>query len=70
MLPGTSQIQKPGDGLSHLATVEVQRVSVGMRRELTTAAAHPATLNQTPDLLRHRTGLKVILYSAGQLAAG
>lgn len=68
--PSTGQIQRSSDGLSDLAAVEVQRVPVSVRRELTASAAHAAALNQTPALLRHRTRLKVILYRAGQFTAG
>jgi len=52
-IPSTGQIQRSSDGLSHLAAVEVQRVPMSVRRELTASAAHPAPLNQTPALLRH-----------------
>ncbi len=69
-IPSTGQIQRSSDGLSDLAAVEVQRVPVSVRRELTASAAHTAALNQTPALLRHRTRLKVILYRAWQLTAG
>ncbi len=39
-IPSTGQIQRSSDGLSHLAAVEVQRVSMSVRRELTASAAH------------------------------
>lgn len=52
-VPGSSEVQRFGNCLPHFTAIEVERVSVGVRRQLPTAAAHPTTLDQLPALLRH-----------------
>lgn len=68
-VPGSSEVQRFGNCLSHFAAIEVERVSVSMWRQLPTAAAHFSTLDELPALLRHATGLKVVLDGAGQVGA-
>ena len=69
-VPGSREVQWPGDRLPHLAAVEVERVSVGVRGQLATAAAHAASLDQLPALRGHAPRLKVVLDGAGKVAAG
>lgn len=69
-VPGSSEVQRFGNCLPHLTAIEVERVPVGVWRQLPTAAAHAAALDQLPALLRHAARLKVVLDGAGQVAAG
>lgn len=69
-VPGPGEVQRFGDCLPHLAAVKVERVSVSVRRQLPTAAAHAAALDGLPALLGHGARLKVVLDGAGQVAAG
>jgi len=69
-VPGSSEVQRFGNCLPHLTAIEVERVSVGMRWELPTTAAHSPTLDQLPALQRRTAWLKVVLDGAGQVAAG
>lgn len=61
-VPGSSEVQRFGNCLPHLTAVEVERISVGMRRQLPTAVAYPTTLDQLPALCRHAARLKVVFY--------
>lgn len=69
-VPGPGEVQRSGDCLPHLAAIEVERVSVSVRRQLPTAAAYAAALDGLPALLGHGARLKVVLDGAGQLTAG
>lgn len=69
-VPGPGEVQRSGDCLPHLAAVEVERVSVSMRRQLPTATADAAALDGLPALLGHGARFKVVLDGAGQVAAG
>lgn len=69
-VPGPGEVQRSGDCLPHFAAVEVERVSVSVRRQLPAAAAHAAALDGLPALLGHGARLKVVLDGAGQLTAG
>lgn len=69
-VPSPGEVQRFGDCLPHLAAVKVERVSVSVRRQLPTAAAHAAALDGLPALLGHGARLKVVLDRAGQVAAG
>lgn len=69
-VPGPGEVQRSGDCLPHLAAIEVERVSVSVRRQLPTAAAYAATLDGLPALLGHSARLKVVLDGTGLVAAG